>query len=87
MRYVYVMAQKLRKTVPQTEQQAPSPTQSSHVREFLRALPQLGFLLPIQRRHSRRFQAVKQLLGKLLGSLVPALAASDPQTLDELLYQ
>ena len=78
------MAYKLRKTVPQSEVMVAADRPSETARAFARNVPALAFLLPVKRRSARRLTALKKMLAKILGGLIPAFAQQDPQTLQKL---
>lgn len=79
------MAQKQRKTVPHTELLPKSIDGAGSTREFLKAAPQLAFLLPSKKRSERRLRAVKRIFSRILSAIIPAMAQKDPQQLHELL--
>ena len=75
------MAYKQRKTVPEPAELMTAERPSDSARAFARNVPALAFLLPVKRRSARRLSALKKMLAKILGGLVPALAEQDPETL------
>ena len=79
------MAQKQRKTVPQSARFLDAEQPVSNARQFAQEVPELAFLVPVKRRSFRRLRAVKKLLARILGSLVPVLAEQEPDTLQQIL--
>jgi hypothetical protein len=80
------MPQKHRKTVPHSDR-VPAPAQEAgSMREFLKMVPQLGFLLPLKKRNSRRLTTVKKMFSKILAALIPAIAEKDPDQINHLLH-